>query len=191
MATRDRSGVSERTKQAILAAAATLIARDPNATMAEIASAAQTTRGTVHRHFPERADLVAALQEQARVEVDDAYQRARTTDGSARGQVLRLCEEFFERADLFIAAYVSLPQKDQIAAADAPDGALTALLEQGYRDLSIDTALPPVWIAQMLWGLIHASWRMYSRGICSRYDALRLLLVSFEKLLTPPGMTRR
>lgn len=59
---RDRSRAKERTRRAILDAAAAVLARNPAASIGEIAEAAETVRSTVHRHFPERADLISALQ---------------------------------------------------------------------------------------------------------------------------------
>lgn len=53
----------------LLEAARTLLADDPDATMAEIARAAGVGRGTAYRHFPTREDLVGAVRRQAR---DDA-----------------------------------------------------------------------------------------------------------------------
>jgi serine phosphatase RsbU (regulator of sigma subunit) len=43
-----------------------LLARRPRATMSDVASAANVSRGTLYRHFPTRADLLAAVNEKAR-----------------------------------------------------------------------------------------------------------------------------
>src|SRR4051812_32943639 len=53
----------------IVEAAHRLLADDPDATMAQIASAAGVGRGTAYRHFPSREELVDAVRRQAR---DDA-----------------------------------------------------------------------------------------------------------------------
>ena len=55
------SATKVRTRRAILDAAVGALARDASASLAEVASAAGVGRTTVHRYFPERADLLRAL----------------------------------------------------------------------------------------------------------------------------------
>ena len=50
-----------RTRKAILDAAMTVLADNPAAPLADIATAADVGRSTVHRYFPERIDLIRAL----------------------------------------------------------------------------------------------------------------------------------
>ena len=50
----------------ILKAGGELLAQQPRATMAEVATAANVSRGTLYRHFPSRGDLLGAVNEQAR-----------------------------------------------------------------------------------------------------------------------------
>src|SRR5215207_7291413 len=53
----------------LVEAARSMLADDPDASMAEIASAAGVGRGTAYRHFPSREELLQAVRRQAR---DDA-----------------------------------------------------------------------------------------------------------------------
>lgn len=182
---RDRSSVSDRTKHAILAAAAAVIAVKPGASMGEIAEAAQTARSTVHRHYPERAHLIAALQALAASRVKEAYDRADASPDGAKAKLLRLCQDFFEQADLLMAAHASLSQADQAASTSRSDAALTALIERGQRDNTIDPTLPPAWIEQTLWSLLYTAWRFGTTGKISKFEALRLFLGSFERMLLP------
>src|SRR4051812_1419882 len=50
----------------IVATAGELLSRSPRATMADVARNAHVSRGTLYRHFPTRADLLAAVNERAR-----------------------------------------------------------------------------------------------------------------------------
>ncbi|MBA2637750.1 MAG: serine/threonine-protein phosphatase [Solirubrobacterales bacterium] len=52
---------AQRSRERILRAAATLFARDPQATMSAVAAAASVGRSTLHRHFPTRRDLARGL----------------------------------------------------------------------------------------------------------------------------------
>lgn len=151
--------------------------------MAQLAEHAQMARSTVHRHFPERGNLVEALRQRADHAVIAAY--TQVGNDVARVGLLRLAQAFFEHADLLIAAYISLPQADKAAALNATDPAMTMLVERGHADGSIDSALHPVWIEQALWGLLYASWKTAANGSLGRFDAQAVLLNAIDKLLAP------
>ena len=57
---RPMSGVRDRTRGAILAAAASVLARDRTATLSDIAEASGVGRTTLHRYFPDRESLIEA-----------------------------------------------------------------------------------------------------------------------------------
>jgi serine phosphatase RsbU (regulator of sigma subunit) len=50
----------------IVEVAGELLSRQPRASMADVARAAHVSRGTLYRHFPTRADLLASISETAR-----------------------------------------------------------------------------------------------------------------------------
>ena len=77
------SATRTRTRQAILAAAVTVFARDPSASLGEVAAAAGVGRTTLHRYFPERSDLLAALAVHVLEQVAAATERA-APDARAR-----------------------------------------------------------------------------------------------------------
>src|SRR5580698_3265702 len=60
---RPASRVRNRTRGAILAAAASVLARDRAATLPDIAEAAGVGRTTLHRYFPDRESLIEAAVE--------------------------------------------------------------------------------------------------------------------------------
>lgn len=183
MDTSPRTSVADRTRNSVLYAAALELARDPGATMAQVAQAAQMARSTVHRHFPERESLVQSLRQRAAGEVRAAY--AKVGNDMALSGVLRLAQAFFEHADLLIAAYVTLPQADQRAMVNSTDPFMIALVDRGRMDGSIDSALDPAWVGQALWGLLHASWKTAASGVLSRFDAQAILLDALRRLLSP------
>lgn len=185
--TRDRSATGDRTRRAILDAAALEIALNPNATMAQVAQAARMARSTVHRYFPERISMLDALRQRADEEVYGAYAQVDGMEGEARAQLMRLTHAYFERAELLIAAYVSLSPADKLAASGASDANTLRLVERGQADGSIDSKLHPVWVEKALWGLLYASWITTVNGSVNRLDALNVLLESLDMLLTPRG----
>ncbi len=66
-----------RRRQALLGAAAAVLAQRPRATLAAIAAAARMSRATLHRVFPSREDLVRALALDGVAAAEQALVRAR------------------------------------------------------------------------------------------------------------------
>jgi TetR/AcrR family transcriptional repressor of mexCD-oprJ operon len=62
------STLGQGTKRRILLAAASVLAAREAASMADIAAAAEITRGTLYRHFPARESLIQALEAAANEE---------------------------------------------------------------------------------------------------------------------------
>jgi AcrR family transcriptional regulator len=62
------STLGQGTKRRILLAAARVLAARQAASMADIAAAAEITRGTLYRHFPARESLIQALEAAANEE---------------------------------------------------------------------------------------------------------------------------
>lgn len=67
-----RSDVVEN-RLRILEAATQVLAGDPNASMQEIADAAELNRGTLYRHFPSRERLVVAIHQVAVTKMRELY----------------------------------------------------------------------------------------------------------------------
>src|SRR2546425_5853093 len=88
---------SERTRQAILAAARKVFARQgvTRTTFQEIAAAAGVTRGAIYWHFADKSELFFAMREQVAVpmidQIDLALVRADGSDPVAGGGRLFFC----------------------------------------------------------------------------------------------------
>ncbi|TGJ95488.1 TetR family transcriptional regulator, partial [Actinotalea fermentans ATCC 43279 = JCM 9966 = DSM 3133] len=59
------TGARARTRRAILDAAVSVFSSNQAASLGEVAQAAQVGRSTLHRYFPERADLMRAVGAEA------------------------------------------------------------------------------------------------------------------------------
>ncbi|MCL1900305.1 MAG: TetR/AcrR family transcriptional regulator [Promicromonosporaceae bacterium] len=157
-----------RTQAAIIAAAIASLAADPKATMGEIARAAGVGRATIHRYFPERADLLKSLVDLALRNASAAHQRARLTEGTAREAVARLCSEYAELGPLqAILMAGALPDEEMDAhPLNAPQNAeVAAVLPRGHADGSLDPTLDEAWFMGTIWAYTTLAFEyMYQPG---------------------------
>lgn len=141
MADRPARADAVRNRAAILAAARDRIAASgPAVGMDEIAAAAGVAVGTLYRHFPAKADLVAAivdeLGERLRGELAEAIERVEA-GGSAYAEIADLiervaCEMDTDRALRDVAARLGA---DVGASVEHPARlALTTLVEAAHRE---------------------------------------------------------
>lgn len=70
------SGRPRASRHQVLAAAATVLAARPHASMQDVAAAANLHRATLYRHFADREQLIRAVLEQALTEAADAVTAA-------------------------------------------------------------------------------------------------------------------
>ncbi|MFC9998651.1 TetR/AcrR family transcriptional regulator [Nocardia sp. NPDC127526] len=179
------SGTRARTRRAILDAAVAVLSRKPGASMAAIASRAGVGRTTMHRYFPERSDLIAALGADAIEKVNAAVARARLHDGPVLDALDRLCQEYFEFGDLFMLSYaepqlLSGPEWEQHTPEERE---FLDLIERGRAEGVIDARLGPAWVQQVLWALLFAAWEHIKEGT-ARHEALSLCLLTFRKAIS-------
>lgn len=175
-----------RTRNAILRAAAGVLSQNQAASLGEIADAAGVARSTLHRYFPERSDLIEALRRYADEQIRAAIRRARLDEGSAVDALARLCHEYFDQWDTITWAYMeSLNERDENCSFDDQyDPHVTALIERGYREGSIDPSLPNAWLQQMLWALLYSAWEYIQQG-ASKHESLTLMIESLRRITAP------
>src|SRR5690606_32804216 len=125
-----------RTRGAILEAAARVLGRDPAASLGEIADAAGVARSTLHRYFPERADLLDALGDYVEERVTQATARARLDMGPAPAALARLCQVYFETWDLWMLRYtrIALEGCEDPVDPQEVDADLLTLVERGHAE---------------------------------------------------------
>jgi AcrR family transcriptional regulator len=178
------SGSRTRTRQAILDAAIEVLARNPAASLGDVAAAAGVGRTTLHRYFAERADLMTALRGEAAHRLARAHDRARIGDDTGADAIRRLCQEYFDLGDV-----LSLLFNEQLAGdwsgTGACDEEFEAMVRRGHRDGSVDRELPASWIVSLIWSQLYAGWSYLAEHGVSRHEALRLVLRSVAGAVTP------
>ncbi|MBA9001698.1 TetR/AcrR family transcriptional regulator [Thermomonospora cellulosilytica] len=179
------TGPRARTRRAILDAAVSLLSKNPAASLGDVAAAAGVGRTTVHRYFPERSDLLTAISADLLAKIAMATDRARVHRGTALEALERLCQEYFELGDGLLLVFEDpeiMNWEGWQEETDA-DRALLGLVERGHAEGSIDPAMDPHWVQQVMWSLLYAAWQ-HSRDDCvPRHAALAACLRTLKKAL--------
>lgn len=175
---------ARRNLDAIVQAAARMLAEDPRVSMQEIAVSAGLHRATVHRHFPSRDDLVQAVLEHAYDESDRALE-AILADGSrsSREQLERFVDAMLEIGDRWRTwRYTGITPEVQ-RRNQALGSPLTVLVGKAQQDGTIRTDLPADLVAVALGGLVHGSLTRMAGGSLTREQAVAFTL----QVLSPPA----
>jgi AcrR family transcriptional regulator len=179
------TGVRARTRRAILDAAIDTLARQPNASLSDIATAANVGRTTVHRYFPERSDLIDALSADALEKVSRGTERARVDEGPAPAALARLCQEYFEYGEVFMLLF-TMPEllvREEWQKESEDDRVLLGLVERGHAEGTIDPELPPEWVLQLLWSVLYTAWEQIRGGTMAKHAALVLCVRTLSKAI--------
>jgi AcrR family transcriptional regulator len=179
------SGTRARTRRAILDAAVRVLSQQPTASLTEVAAAAGVGRTTMHRYFPERADLLTGITNDLLEKIAEAIERARPDAGPAMAALERLCRSLFALGDglmltlnephLFTdPAWTEESETDRI---------LMRLVERGQAEGAIDPGLTVEWVKAVLWSLLFAAWMHTREADVPEDDSLALCLRTLRKAL--------
>ena len=172
-----------RTRRAILEAAVDVLAENRSAPLSQVATRAGVARSTLQRYFPERADLVAALDGYAGELADEATARARTTEGTAIEAFSRLASEYFGLIKIIM---LSVGGEETAGEHDdeecgPSDLALYELVERGHEDGTIDPRITPLWAQQHLWATLYAGWTYTTVAKVPVFESHNMCLLSLVK----------
>lgn len=175
---------------AILDAATECLARDPDASVNDIATAAGVGRVTLYGHFESRGALVAEVVERAMREGDTVLEAVGLT-GDPRAALGRLLDASWHvthrYGGLVIAAQAALPESDFLEAHDKPVQRVQRLLRRGRREGCFRTDMPVDWQVMTIQGVIHAASGAVHRGEVAAERAPGLIRATVLAALTPPG----
>lgn len=168
---------ARRNLQAIVSAAARMLAEDPRVSMQEIAVAAGLHRATVHRHFPSRDDLVRAVLDRAYDESDRAIESiVASPSGTPRDQLVRAVDAMLEIGDRWRTdRYVGVTPEVQ-RRREAIGSPLRELVAAAQAEGSIRTDLPADLATLALGGALSVVLTRMAGGGMSRADACAFVM---------------
>ncbi|MYS86029.1 TetR/AcrR family transcriptional regulator [Embleya scabrispora] len=185
-----RRADAERNIAAILAAALGAFARDPEATMTDIARAAGVGRVTLYGHFGSRDVLLAAAIGQVLGEVDLLLDDAEVTVGPADEALVRLAREGWQVLDrtrgLRRAALKALGEASLRRHHARVLTRVDELVARGRSEGVIRTDLPATWLAATYYGVIHTAADEVDAGRLDRAAAGDTIAATLRSALAAP-----
>jgi AcrR family transcriptional regulator len=177
---RPRSGTRDRTRRAILAAAASVLARDRAATLADIAAAAQIGRSTLHRHFADREELVDAAVEDSLATLGQSVADAALGQGPPLEAMRRLVAAMVDVGDRLLFLFGD-PRVLEGRGGPAPsDRPVIELIERGQAEGVFDPEVSPGWIEHVLWALVYTAAEEVSAGRLPRHGVTPTVIRTLE-----------
>ncbi len=152
MPTSSAAQTQQRVAGAILEAAArTLAAQGPSASMSDVAAAAGVARATVYRYFPARQMLLDELAQVALREIDERLGSARVHEVPTQEAISRVVRALVEVGDAFV---VLAQQRGRHAEFERTLGApLARLFERAQAGGDIREDLAGSWLVGALVGV--------------------------------------
>lgn len=182
---------ARRNIASILDAATECLARDPDASVNDIAATAGVGRVTLYGHFESRSALVAQVVTRAMAD-SNAVLEAVDLTGDPREALGRLLESTWQVTHrygaLVLAAQAALPESEFRDVHDAPAQRVRKLLRRGRREGCFRTDMPLTWQVMTIQGVLHAASGAVHRGEVAAGRAPGLIRATVLAALTPPGV---
>lgn len=181
------SGVRGRARRAILHAAASVLSRRRDATLADIAAAADVGRSTLQRYFPDRELLLAAVVEDCLHRLAASLQEARIDQGPPSQGLRRLVVAMLDVGDHVLFLYGDPRMTQAVAARDDPDPAgeeIGRLIRRGQAEGLFDAEVSAEWIEHVLWAHVCAGCMAVSGGTLPRHGASAWVIRTLENGIT-------
>jgi AcrR family transcriptional regulator len=176
------TGARARTRKAILDAAASVLARDRTATLAEIAAAAEVGRTTLHRYFPDRGTLLGALTTDSLDAIHRAVVDAAVDEGPALDALRRLVAGLVAVGDRMLYLfndpnYVDYSAEDED---DEDDLAMSRFIVRAQQEGVLDPHASPSWIATVIWTMAYTGAMAVQDGTLPRHGVAQAVTRTLE-----------
>lgn len=189
---KEKRADARRNIEAILDAALTCLARDPDANVGEIAKQAGVGRVTLYGHFSTRAELIDAVFSRLLEESDHSL-RAVDLSGDPRAALTRLIDSSWrivhQFRTLLVAAQRSLPPERIRAAHDKPMRRVRTLIQRGQKEGVFRTDLPAAWLVAVFYNVVHGAADEITAGRLTDAHAARCITATLLATYTPPGQS--
>lgn len=183
-----RRADAERNVLRIQEAAIRLWADDPNAGVADVATAAGVGRATLYRHFPTRESLLEAIRTQGLTDGEEAVKACRLDEGSPTEALSRLMAAWLELGDRYRVVVVNPSKPDNLDARAREERlaeAMHKIVLRGQEEGEFSDDIPPLWGVSALGALLVAAIRGVGEGRIRREEAHGLLVRSCVGALRP------
>ena len=178
---------ARRNREAVIEAALSALARDPNASMSEIANAAGLGRTTVYRHFETREELIAAIFQRV---ISDAQLATATVidEGRPVAETLRelgpVMVEIGERFR-FLRAHLEIGAQALADSKDVPDDPVRLFLVAARERGALRGDAPVSWMQSLMQSSAMATLDEVHAGNLDPERAGELLGETFVDALLP------
>jgi AcrR family transcriptional regulator len=162
----------QRTAQAILEAAAHVLAEDAEASLDDVAHAAEVGRATLYRHFPSREALLAALRDEAVEEMGRRLAEASLDRVPVPEAIERIVRATLVVGDRYRFFRHEKPEKLDGARVEARlGGPIRAVVSRGIETGVLRDDVPQEVLLELFGGILQTGAQLVSTGRASIDDA--------------------
>lgn len=178
--------------EAVLDAAAAVLAANPGASMSAVAEAAGVGRATLYRHFPTREALMRELALEAIERTDAAVAPVLAEGLSSEDALLGMLEAIVPLGDRYHFLANERIEDPEVAEETRRQTRETEeFVEQAKRDGLFDAGLPTAWIVAAIDALVWAAWDSVREGTVAPRDAASLAFKTLTRGLMPEAENRK
>ena len=170
-----RKALRPPTREAIIDAAIDTLARNPGASLSEIATRAGVGRASLHRHFPSRGDLVAAITRHCMDEIDAVTDEAIGDARTARERLSRMLGAVIPLGDRYhFLGMETFDDADLRARHEADLQWLASLVDELKEEGAMATDVPCSWAVANIDAQVWLAWSEVAAGNLAPADAAGL-----------------